>query len=287
MSVELTFDLAVEFLSFLRVDVDNEIGDLNLLCLQGLSAEGATPSSSASNRLRPNDNAIGEYNDVIALVYRDQDNQGQVSSLVGTTDPGRVYTGSPLNPQGAAHLTFGQHLYVKGLHRGRSALRALNETNRIWRDKDRDAELDPTEAVFIGSYGINIHAGGKSSYIGRWSAGCINIAGGFGGAPYRQFLELVDEHVLNRPVVRVTVWRGLDLTRFADKGWQHRPTLVMGIKNQWVAEMQRLLRAKGHSVRVDGDWRERTTQALLYFQTASGLNADGWCGHKTWMALLN
>ena len=285
--VELTFDLAVEFLSFLRVDVDNELGDLNLLCLQGLSPTGASPTVIGSNELSPNDNALGQYNDVVALVFRDENNEGQVASLVGTTDPGRFYTDNPLNSLGAAHLTFGQHLYVEGKHRGKRALRALNETNRIWRDRDGDAELDPTDAVFIGSYGINIHAGGKSSYIGRWSAGCINIAGGFDGAPYQRFLELVDTHVQSRPVVRVTAWRGRDLLQFADKGWDHRPTLVMGIKNQWVAEMQRHFRAKGHALRVDGDWRERTTTAVLEFQTEVGLKADGWCGPKTWQALLN
>jgi peptidoglycan hydrolase-like protein with peptidoglycan-binding domain len=33
--IELTYELALEFLSFLRVQVQTEPGDLNLLCLQG------------------------------------------------------------------------------------------------------------------------------------------------------------------------------------------------------------------------------------------------------------
>ena len=163
MPIELSFDLAVEFLSFLRVDVDNEMGDLNVVCLQGLSPAGATPTVIGSNQLSPNDNALGQYNDVVALVFRDENNEGQVASLVGTTDPGRLYTDNPLNSLGAAHLTFGQHLYVEGKHRGKRALRALNETNRIWRRCRRPQSVIP-QPPLISPDSLGVGATGKGGF---------------------------------------------------------------------------------------------------------------------------
>lgn len=278
-SVNLTYDLATEFLSFLRVEVDTEEGDLNLLCLQGVSPDGT--------RLALNNNAPDVYNDTIGLIYRGEDGSKQVRGYLGTVDPGRYYTDNPMRSAGAAHLTFGQHLYKTGLHKGYKALRSLNELNRIWRDKNKNFSPDVGEAVVESYSGVNVHAGGKTMYIGRWSAGCINIAGGFDGNNYQHFLRLADIHSEDKTAIRVTVWRGIDLFRFVERGWDHRPTLVMGMKNGWVVELQRLLKKKGYQVSIDGDWRAKTSAVVVQFQKDKGLTPDGWVGTKTWNALLS
>ena len=278
--VNLTYDLACEFLSFLKCGVDTEPGDLNLLCLQGVTPD-------ANGHLALNDNRPDIYNDTVSLVYRTEDNQKAIRHCVGTTDPGRYYTENPMSAGGAAHLTFGQHLYKSGPHKGYPALRSLNELNRLWRDANGNFKPDIGEAVVESYAGVNVHAGGKTMYIGRWSAGCINIAGGFDGEPYQHFIQLVNIHSEDKRAVRVTVWRGIDLFKFAQLGWNHRPTLVMGMKNGWVVELQRLLRAKGIRTSIDGDWRGGTSRSVVQFQKAAGLTPDGWVGPKTWAALLS
>jgi len=270
----LTYDLACEFLSFLRVGVDTRVNDLNLLCLQGVTA-------GEDGKLRLNRNTPDRYNDTVALVYKTEDMK-KAEPLLGTLDPGAYYT-QHSTKGGAAHLTFGQHLYSKGFHRGHPALRSLNEVNRFWRDKNGNFKPDIGEAILESKVGLNIHAGGKTKYIGRWSAGCINIAGGYDGEAYKGFITRIDAH--SKKPVRVTAWRGVDLFLFAIHGWSYRPTLVMGMKNGWVVDLQRLLKEHKVSTTVDGDWRGQTSKAVVAFQRRAGLTPDGWVGGKTWEAL--
>jgi peptidoglycan hydrolase-like protein with peptidoglycan-binding domain len=67
----------------------------------------------------------------------------------------------------------------------------------------------------------------------------------------------------------------------------HR-TLSMGSKGDDVAELQRGLAAKGFSPGpADGDFGPNTYRAVMNFQAANGLTADGVAGPKTWGALGN
>ncbi|MGC4121458.1 MAG: peptidoglycan-binding protein [Myxococcales bacterium] len=63
------------------------------------------------------------------------------------------------------------------------------------------------------------------------------------------------------------------------------PTLRLGSQGQSVAELQRLLMARGHALNPDGKFGPRTQQAVADFQRANGLTADGVVGPKTWTAL--
>ncbi|WPB81315.1 peptidoglycan-binding domain-containing protein [Archangium violaceum] len=281
--IELTYELALEFLSFLRVHVHTEPGDLNLLCLQGIHPDPERP-----NVLVLNDNVPDAYDDTIVLVYHDRERSapGRVLALRGTVDPGLYYTRTEPHPQGAAHLTFGQHLYVRGEHKGHPALRAFQESNRVWRDKNGNFKPDEGECVFIGTFGVNIHAGGATNYIGKWSAGCINVFGGWAGRPWKTFMESVDIHFQDRSFLYVTVWRGRDLVKFKELGWAHRPSLCLGMHNPWVSEAQRLLKHKGcPEVLIDGDWRTQMSHLVRKFQTEHNLTVDGWVGPETWKAL--
>jgi hypothetical protein len=59
-----------------------------------------------------------------------------------------------------------------------------------------------------------------------------------------------------------------------------QPTLKLGSSGRHVSELQRALR-----IRVDGSFGMVTLGALIRFQSAHGLTADGVCGPKTWAAL--
>ncbi|MBD2250540.1 peptidoglycan-binding domain-containing protein [Nostoc parmelioides] len=63
------------------------------------------------------------------------------------------------------------------------------------------------------------------------------------------------------------------------------PLLRQGDSGAAVAELQRLLNAKGVKVSVDGIFGAGTQAAVIKFQRANGLTADGIVGSKTWVAL--
>jgi Putative peptidoglycan binding domain len=64
------------------------------------------------------------------------------------------------------------------------------------------------------------------------------------------------------------------------------PTIRFGSKGPFVVDAQQKLSAKGVDPGpVDGDFGSRTRQAVVAFQAASGLLADGIVGNQTWAAL--
>ncbi|MBS2031832.1 MAG: peptidoglycan-binding protein [Deltaproteobacteria bacterium] len=64
------------------------------------------------------------------------------------------------------------------------------------------------------------------------------------------------------------------------------PTLHSGSSGAAVSTMQQLLTNAGYSTGgVDGSFGQKTLAALLSFQHAHGLSADGVCGPNTWAAL--
>lgn len=64
------------------------------------------------------------------------------------------------------------------------------------------------------------------------------------------------------------------------------PMLQKGMTSDTVKAMQILLAAHGFYVPLFGKFDDRTEAAVLEFQKAFNLKADGKCGHDTWSALL-
>jgi hypothetical protein len=277
-SVVVNAKLALDFLSFLRVQVDEDFGDLNILALQGIA-----PTSKGCE-IELNDNAPNIYNDSIVILFRDALGAWNAVPLLGTVDPGDAFKDQP---GGEAHLTFGQHQYVRGLHYGYPALRSKNEMNRIWRDANQLGVYAPGDYVSTGVFGINVHAGGMGPTIGNWSAGCVNICGGWDGNPWKLFMRMVDIHFQRRDCVGLTVWSGKDFCLFADKGSNFRPTLRYGILNPWVGELQKLLKLRGlyYKGPIDNDWRDGVEVAVRSFQMDHDLQVDGIVGSRTWELL--
>lgn len=64
------------------------------------------------------------------------------------------------------------------------------------------------------------------------------------------------------------------------------PLIRKGDGEHPVHTLQHLLRARGHSVTVDGDFGPRTDAAVRAFQDDKGLAVDGIVGPNTWRALI-
>jgi hypothetical protein len=276
--INLNYKDVIEFLSFLRVRVDSGPGDFQLLGLQG-----CIPSKI--NQIVPAQNAPNVYNDSIIYVGKNPDNSHFVEAYLGTVDPGNAYLNQP---GGQAHLTFGQHFYVRGPHMGYPALRGLNGRNRIWRDLDSNHVISPGDYVSEGQFGVNIHAGGDGPLVNNWSAGCVNICGGWVSPQYLRLISLADQHLVNKPDLGLTVWSYSDFSAFILKPWGTKPTLRFGVRNPWVGELQSLLTAKGYfSGTIDSDFQGKTDAAVRAFQLAKGLKVDAVVGQQTWAELIN
>jgi peptidoglycan hydrolase-like protein with peptidoglycan-binding domain len=64
------------------------------------------------------------------------------------------------------------------------------------------------------------------------------------------------------------------------------PLVRQGDQNHPVKTLQYLLRARGHSVAVDGIFGPLTEAAVRAFQQQKGLAVDGIVGPNTWSALI-
>jgi len=64
------------------------------------------------------------------------------------------------------------------------------------------------------------------------------------------------------------------------------PLVRKGDTQHPVPTLQHLLRARGHSVTVDGDFGPKTDAAVRTFQDDEGLAVDGIVGPNTWTALI-
>lgn len=96
-----------------------------------------------------------------------------------TTVPGLYHLKNGL-AKGTAILVPGQYrgAYERGLHKGQYMALVQRKPVTVYRDKDKDCELD-YENPETGLFGINIHratANGISKQVDKWSAGCTVLA---------------------------------------------------------------------------------------------------------------
>jgi hypothetical protein len=157
---------------------DAEFGRVHLIGIRGAlpDPDGVTIRTGAGNDPNAYNDAIGVFGPTLRL-YK------------GSVDPGLTPTLDPMNPQGCAHLLNGAYLYQPGMHKGHPALIPAGPS-RVWRDANRDGIRDPHDQVETGSFGIDIHAGGTSSQVNDWSAGCQVVWGGWSGASWLEFRQL-------------------------------------------------------------------------------------------------
>jgi len=70
-------------------------------------------------------NVVGQSNDTIAIVWRDEDGNRHVREFTGSVDPGIVKT--PMNPEGVAHIKDGSYVYKLGRHTHGKDFKELRE----------------------------------------------------------------------------------------------------------------------------------------------------------------
>ncbi len=145
-------------------------GCVNIVYLEGMNPDGTL------NPDRPN-----EFNDTRLLLKVDEGGNPSIAmAWEATTEPGKYYTEiSPMDPNGAARIAFGQYKsWVVGFHMASRPSRhealVQAEPVSVHRDKDRNYER-AGDKLYTGVFGINQHWGYDmpKGDIGTSSAGCL------------------------------------------------------------------------------------------------------------------
>ena len=255
------------FYNIMEFDYSNITNQVNILCLIGIYID-------SEYNICINDNRAGINNDTIIAFTRDE-----LHLMAGTAEPGTYYTNNPLNIKGCAHLCQNDMLYEQGMHSGKHlALRAKDELVWIYRDRNKNFKPDSNEDFYQAKgSGINIHAGSSTDKIGRWSAGCINIKGGWRGNYWKTFIRLIKNSPIN--LYNVALWSGRDFKRFDDNpSVFFKPVLFYScINNKYVGFLQKVL-----GLKVTGKFDRATYESVCEYQRECGLINDGIVGSNTW-----
>jgi len=123
------------------------------------------------------------FDDCITISYK-IDGEWQFHCIPCTTDPGSHWVENILNEKGVAILKPNQYRgsHKLRLHQGKYLALGQKKEVTVYRDNNRDGNYDLDESkTDTGLFGINIHratgrAGGKSTRVDKWSAGCQVIA---------------------------------------------------------------------------------------------------------------
>ncbi|MCG8577671.1 MAG: hypothetical protein MI810_22510 [Flavobacteriales bacterium] len=128
--------------------------------------------------IRSNNKISNSFDDHLYLIYREeQGGELKVHEFPITTDPGAYWLKNPMNVNGTAILVPGQYRgsHAIGLHQGKYKALKQKSDLKVWRDNNRDKNIDTGGQVYEGIFGINIHrsnASGQSTVVEKWSAGC-------------------------------------------------------------------------------------------------------------------
>ena len=127
------------------------------------------------------DKVTNAFDDTMTISYK-FDGRWQYHEYDCTTDPGTHWVKNLLNEKGVAILKPGQYRgsHKIRLHRGKYEALGQKKPVTVYRDKNLNETYDYDNTT-TGVYGINIHRatglkGKKSTYVGKWSAGCQVIA---------------------------------------------------------------------------------------------------------------
>lgn len=129
--------------------------------------------------IRSNDLTVNEFNDYLGVAYRDELDNPTVLLFRATTKPGLYWLKNDLGGvNGTAILIPGQYrsAWMLGYHKGYEALQQKGEgVFKVWRDADKDGDLDLAGPVYADVRGLNGHTTSFNKEIdkvGMYSAGC-------------------------------------------------------------------------------------------------------------------
>ena len=132
---------------------------------------------------KTNGRVTNAFDDCMTISYK-VEGEWKFHCFPCTTDPGTHWVENILNDRGVAILKPGQYRgsHKLRLHQGKYLALGQKKPMKLYRDANLDGKYDLIEeSVREELVGINIHratsrAGGKSSRIDKWSAGCQVIA---------------------------------------------------------------------------------------------------------------
>lgn len=126
-----------------------------------------------------NDNTTpNHFDDTINVFYKRDDGQWIINTFKATTDPGRYWLKTLMNPDGTAILKPGQYIHSHriGIHRNKYQALVQQKPITVIRDANKDEVLNfENKKEQTGIFGINIHRAlikGKTKYVNDHSAGC-------------------------------------------------------------------------------------------------------------------
>ena len=130
-----------------------------------------------------NGRVTNAFDDCMTISYK-VEGEWKFHCFPCTTDPGTHWVENILNDRGVAILKPGQYRgsHKLRLHQGKYLALGQKKPMKLYRDANLDGKYDLIEeSVREELIGINIHratsrAGGKSSRVDIWSAGCQVIA---------------------------------------------------------------------------------------------------------------
>lgn len=130
-----------------------------------------------------NNKVTNKFDDKLTVSYK-KNGRWKFFCFDCTTDPGDDWVDAPMSSKGVAILKPGQYRgsHTIRLHAGKYEALGQKSPVKVYRDRNLDDKYDFNESsVDEGVFGINIHratghAGKKSTYIDKWSAGCQVIA---------------------------------------------------------------------------------------------------------------
>ena len=132
---------------------------------------------------KTNGRVTNAFDDCMTISYK-VEGEWKFHCFPCTTDPGTHWVENILNDRGVAILKPGQYRgsHKLRLYQGKYLALGQKKPMKLYRDANLDGKYDLIEeSVREELVGINIHratsrAGGKSSRIDKWSAGCQVIA---------------------------------------------------------------------------------------------------------------
>ena len=123
---------------------------------------------------------FNEFDDMLAVVYRDSRANWEVRTYPITTDPGKIWQQQPMNSKGCAILVPDQYRGVYKIDgHGKTRYPAMCQrlgNVKVYRDANLNQEHDRDAGTITeGMYGINIHRSrksGEATFVDSYSAGC-------------------------------------------------------------------------------------------------------------------
>jgi hypothetical protein len=150
-------------------DNSNKSYDVNIIGIRNNETQGRVTNA---------------FDDLMTISYKCEEGAWHYHEFNCTTDPGTHWVENILNDRGVAILKPGQYRGSHKIRKHQGKYLALGQKKhmKIYRDANLDGQYDLIEeSVREELIGINIHratsrAGGKSSRVDKWSAGCQVIA---------------------------------------------------------------------------------------------------------------